>query len=130
MKKFIKKLTKKSEGFTLVELIVVIAILGILAAVAVPAYSGYLEKANKASDDQAIAVMNTAVGSACALNGATVSDATVNVTGTAVTTLTVDGESILDDYTNFYAGNTFSALDYYSSLEVNDGVIEGVEPTT
>ena len=34
-------------GFTLVELVVVIAILAILAGVAIPAYSGYVEKANK-----------------------------------------------------------------------------------
>lgn len=41
---------KKNGGFTLVELIVVIAILAILAGVAVPAYSGYVEKANKQAD--------------------------------------------------------------------------------
>lgn len=43
-------LLKKNGGFTLVELIVVIAILAILAGVAVPAYSGYVEKANKQAD--------------------------------------------------------------------------------
>lgn len=43
-----------AEGFTLVELIVVIAILAILAGVAVPAYSGYINEANKTSDQTLI----------------------------------------------------------------------------
>ena len=41
---------RAQAGFTLVELIVVIAILAILGGVAVPAYSGYVEKANKQAD--------------------------------------------------------------------------------
>lgn len=45
-----KKFWKKTEGFTLVELIVVIAILGILAGVGTVGYSGYIKKANKQAD--------------------------------------------------------------------------------
>ena len=41
---------KKNGGFTLVELIVVIAILAILAGVTVPAYSSYIEKAEKVQE--------------------------------------------------------------------------------
>lgn len=50
MKRFWSLQKKTNGGFTLVELIVVIAILAILAGIAVPAYSGYVEKANKQAD--------------------------------------------------------------------------------
>ena len=52
---------KKNGGFTLVELIVVIAILAILAGVAVPAYSGYIAKANEATDYTMLDSVKTAV---------------------------------------------------------------------
>lgn len=48
MNKQIKKRTKK--GFTLIELVVVIAILGILAAILIPVISGFINRANEATD--------------------------------------------------------------------------------
>lgn len=59
MKKFKERMAERA-GFTLVELIVVIAILGILAAVAVPAYSGYIKKANEATDYANLDAIKTA----------------------------------------------------------------------
>ena len=41
---------RKEEGFTLIELIVTVAIIAVLSGVGVPAYSGYVEKANKGAD--------------------------------------------------------------------------------
>lgn len=41
---------RRSQGFTLAELLVVVAIIGVLAAVSIPVFSGQLEKAREATD--------------------------------------------------------------------------------
>ena len=91
---------KSKAGVTLVELIVVIAILAILAGVAIPAYSGYIQKANEATDMQMLGAVKTAIVFAaveadpdhdCVVTGAVVSNAangakTVAITGTGMGT--------------------------------------------
>jgi type IV pilus assembly protein PilE len=37
-----------SNGFTLIELMIVIAVIGVLSAIALPSYRNYIEKANLA----------------------------------------------------------------------------------
>lgn len=95
---------KKNGGFTLVELIVVIAILAILAAVAIPAYSGYIEKAKKAGDEQLLAAVNKAFASACVAGGSDmymVTDAGLEAaTGTpikGITTVRAEGNIDVDE---------------------------------
>lgn len=47
----IRKLLKKQEGFTLVELMIVVVILGILAGIGVQQYGNIQERAKKAAHD-------------------------------------------------------------------------------
>ncbi|MBR2311571.1 MAG: prepilin-type N-terminal cleavage/methylation domain-containing protein [Oscillospiraceae bacterium] len=121
-------LTRKAEGgFTLVELIVVIAILAILAGVAVPAYSGYIEKANEAADQQQLAALNTAFASACAINGESHigQSPTATIDGNGKVTVTVaNNKDIEDAVKTFYDGGVFK---YFDTLGYNsaEGIFKG-----
>ena len=42
--------TRRQQGFTLLELMIVIAIIGVLVAIAIPTFSGVLEKGREATD--------------------------------------------------------------------------------
>lgn len=126
MKKFVEKMkrfwsldAKTNGGFTLVELIVVIAILAILAGIAVPAYSGYVEKAKKAEDEQLLAAVNTAFAAACATNGENYygrNDVSITLSGEAgakkVDVVTVTGIEGFDGYFDgFYEGGEFKVVE-------------------
>ena len=48
------KFQKNSNGFTLIEVMIVVAILGILAAVALPSYNSYIERGHRSSAKAAL----------------------------------------------------------------------------
>ena len=118
---FEKMQTRKNDGFTLVELIVVIAILAILAGIAVPAYSGYIEKANVAADQQLLHTVNTAFAAACADKGVdastlSVSTADVPLSSGKVQSANVKPAAIVDSFQLFYGGNNDAAFKTVSRL--------------
>lgn len=136
MKKKLKDfftLTRKAEGgFTLVELIVVIAILAILGGVAVPAYSGYVEKANRAADEQLLAHVNQAFAAACIENGtdAVLLDsayATLNDDGTvAAVYRTQAGDSYNVAFDKYYDMDEDGAFKIFKMLTFKEGMfVEG-----
>lgn len=116
MKAFFTMNRHANEGFTLVELIVVIAILAILAGVAVPAYSGYIEKAERAADDQLLGTLNTAFAAACAFNGESNygrSDnpsITINAGAVASNALNTANDAIDLSFAEFFEGGTFKSV--------------------
>ena len=101
---------KTNKGFSLVELIVVIAIMAIIAAVAVPVYNTYIDKAERAADEQLLSIINEAFNSACIANNTNPYDLT-----TAYAVLNADG-SVNDVYVTA-SGDAYSVA-FHEYFEV------------
>lgn len=125
---------RKAEGFTLIELIVVIAILAILAGVGTVAYTGYVDSAKKAADDQLIAAINKAAASAVlearGIDMATLPDealtATYNPTNEPTITLSDASEpNVATAFSKYFAGNESASFKYYDYPKFEGGKFVG-----
>ena len=126
---YLKKMD--NGGFTLVELIVVIAILAILAGVAVPAYSGYVEKANKAADEQLLAQVNQAFTAACIENGTdnyNVANTAAGIPSFDVKTMTLN-HAYQEEFEDYFENTSDSKFEVFKVILFKSelGMFTGVE---
>ena len=118
LRQFFALARKNSDGFTLVELIVVIAILGILAGVGTVGYSGYIKKANAAADEVLLSSLNTAFAAACIENGVNPTEVTandINLTDKKVDEADIvlthaKADDIEEAFWNYYEGGEFKVV--------------------
>lgn len=98
----IRKLLKKQEGFTLVELMIVVVILGILAGIGVQQYGNIQERAKKAADEANKKVLTNAANMWLIMNG--------GFDGENEATKTFDGEEneLVPDYVDEWPRNPYT----------------------
>ena len=88
--------SRRSHGFTLIELMIVVAIIGILAAIAIPQYQDYLTRSRWSDNLQSLAQLKQAIAE-CAQNQNSVLNTPVDcgAIGNATTANTLVGSGFL-----------------------------------
>jgi len=112
---------KKTDGFTLVELVIVIAVIGILGGAGTAGYKGYIQKTAEAADKVLLGTINTAFATACTENNLRIADvnaATIRlvdgkfdqVSEFSASDAKITASMIENSFEKFYTGNMESAF--------------------
>ena len=108
--------TTPSNGFTLIELMIVVVIIGVLAAIAYPAYTGYSQKARRSDAKHALLDVQLAEEKWRANNSSYTSD----LTDLSWPMTSIDahyGLSVTSSNANSY---TITATAFNTGLQAND----------